>query len=192
MAILATPIVAQENLIAVEAPTQPAKLAPLDGTDPKTESFMVAWFEFENAWKSYDRAALLPMLSGPDGTAGTPAAQKKQIDFLVGENETSPFYQSRKFARISSRQYSSAVYFYGWAVPDDYDAADRAAVADRPGGEAIGCTCTGPNCIDTVPPKTSIETRNKNAMGYACARMIMAPDGKIRFEVDMPDANNNP
>jgi hypothetical protein len=187
LAFVVTPVTAQESLFAVETPSAPVQLAPLSGMDPKTETFITAWFEFENAWKGYNRSALISMLSGEDGSAGTPADQQRQMDFLIGKNEASPFYQSRMFASISSRQYPSAIHFYGWAVPENYSAAERAALEDRKGGEAIGCTCTGPTCIDTPAPKTSADTQNKNAAGYACARMIMAPDGAIRFEVDMPE-----
>jgi hypothetical protein len=186
LTLIATPAAAQESLFSVEASSPPAQLALLDAKNPQTQKFQAAWNDFQMAWLGRDRSALIGMISGAGGVTGSPAEQERQIDFLLGPNAQSPFQKVRIYTSISSRTYPTADYLLGWAVPANYTPADRAALAEREGGEAIGCICTGPGCNDLPVPKTSADTRNNPSSGFACARMILAPNGSIRFEVDVP------
>ena len=184
IAFSAQPAIAQESLFSVEQPSALAPLVPLDPKDMRTARFVQAWNRFIDAMMVHDKSALGDML-GAGSPAITEAELARTSGFILAHNN-SPFAISRMFASISSRSYPSRSMVLGWQAPASLSMEDRAAIMARPGGEAVGCYCTGPDC-NAAAVSTAADTTNTRLSGFACARMIMATDGAIRFEVAVPD-----
>ncbi len=188
-ALSATPALAQESLFSVEKPSKPVALAPLDANDARTPKFAAAWEDFKNAVFARDAAKITQWLA-PD-RAAMPVKQLENTLFFLTKAESNAFSKMRVYASISSRTFPSKTLVLGWEPPASFSAQDRAVIASQPGGEAIGCYGIGPK-INRDAIKTAADTRNDLANDFACARMIMATDGAIRFEVDMPSGYSIP
>ncbi len=181
---IAAPLAAQESLLGTETPGEPVPLAPLAGNDARTAAFRAAWEQFAAAMLARDKAGLAAML-GAGSPAVTEARLTQTLGFILAQDAPSPFGVARAFSRISNPDFATRSVVLGWQAPAGLSASERAELLAQPGGQAIGCYCSGPYCHN-AKIATTADAANVRPMGFACARMIMASDGAIRFEVAVP------